>query len=122
MFAASPGLHGVEHPIYDIWLTDCKGPNHPRQRSPDRTPEACGTAAAGAKARTAKAGSSVRRRLRSPSSSSSRNRRSNPAVCSGFSGSSHDQVNPPLRPKSPGRADFLHEPLHGRADITVLGI
>jgi len=25
MFAASPGLHGVEHPIYDIWLTDCKG-------------------------------------------------------------------------------------------------
>src|SRR5947207_6178210 len=24
MFAASPGLHGVEHPIYDIWLTDCK--------------------------------------------------------------------------------------------------
>jgi hypothetical protein len=27
MFAASPGLHGVEHPIYDIWLTDCKGPD-----------------------------------------------------------------------------------------------
>src|SRR4051812_50175845 len=26
MFAASPGLHGVEHPIYDIWLTDCKNP------------------------------------------------------------------------------------------------
>jgi len=26
MYAASPGLHGVEHPIYDIWLTDCKGP------------------------------------------------------------------------------------------------
>jgi hypothetical protein len=26
MFAASPGLHGVEHPIYDIWLNDCKGP------------------------------------------------------------------------------------------------
>ncbi|RYX99114.1 MAG: DUF2155 domain-containing protein, partial [Bradyrhizobiaceae bacterium] len=25
-FAASPGLHGVEHPIYDIWLTDCKLP------------------------------------------------------------------------------------------------
>jgi hypothetical protein len=25
MFAASPGLHGIEHPIYDIWLTDCKG-------------------------------------------------------------------------------------------------
>lgn len=27
MFAASPGLHGVEHPIYDIWLTDCKMPD-----------------------------------------------------------------------------------------------
>src|SRR6202166_4552230 len=27
MFAASPGLHGVEHPIYDIWLTDCKIPD-----------------------------------------------------------------------------------------------
>jgi hypothetical protein len=26
MYAASPGLHGVEHPIYDIWLTDCKDP------------------------------------------------------------------------------------------------
>ncbi|MBX9711859.1 MAG: DUF2155 domain-containing protein [Xanthobacteraceae bacterium] len=27
MFAASPGLHGVEHPVYDIWLTDCKSPD-----------------------------------------------------------------------------------------------
>jgi hypothetical protein len=27
MYAASPGLHGVEHPIYDIWLTDCKVPD-----------------------------------------------------------------------------------------------
>jgi hypothetical protein len=27
MFAASPGLHAVEHPIYDIWLTDCKDPD-----------------------------------------------------------------------------------------------
>jgi len=27
MYAASPGLHGVEHPIYDIWLTDCKIPD-----------------------------------------------------------------------------------------------
>ena len=25
MFADSPGLHGVEHPVYDIWLKDCKG-------------------------------------------------------------------------------------------------
>jgi len=25
MFATSPGLHAVEHPIYDVWITDCKG-------------------------------------------------------------------------------------------------
>ena len=25
MYAASPGLHGIEHPIYDVWLTSCKG-------------------------------------------------------------------------------------------------
>jgi hypothetical protein len=25
MFASSPGLHGVEHSIYDIWVTECKG-------------------------------------------------------------------------------------------------
>jgi len=25
MFADSPGLNGVEHPIFDIWLTACKG-------------------------------------------------------------------------------------------------
>jgi hypothetical protein len=25
MFAASPGLHGVEHAVYDVWITDCKG-------------------------------------------------------------------------------------------------
>jgi hypothetical protein len=26
MFAASPGLHAVEHPIYDVWLSDCNNP------------------------------------------------------------------------------------------------
>jgi hypothetical protein len=29
MFAASPGLHAVEHPIYDAWITDCKGGQSP---------------------------------------------------------------------------------------------
>jgi len=29
MFAASPGLHAVEHPIYDVWLTECKGGQNP---------------------------------------------------------------------------------------------
>lgn len=46
MFAASPGLNAVEHPIYDVWLTDCKGapqpvaeappPATPPQRAPQR--------------------------------------------------------------------------------------
>jgi hypothetical protein len=26
MFAGSPGLHPLEHPVYDIWLLRCKGP------------------------------------------------------------------------------------------------
>ncbi len=25
MFAASPGLNALDQPVYDIWLTDCKG-------------------------------------------------------------------------------------------------
>ncbi len=26
MFAESPGLHAVEHPVFDVWLTKCKDP------------------------------------------------------------------------------------------------
>ena len=29
MFATSPGLNAVEHPIYDVWITDCKGGQSP---------------------------------------------------------------------------------------------
>jgi len=32
MFASSPGLHAVEHPVYDVWLINCKissGPASP---------------------------------------------------------------------------------------------
>lgn len=25
MFASSPGLHGIEHPVFDVWLLECKG-------------------------------------------------------------------------------------------------
>ncbi|MCA0399775.1 MAG: DUF2155 domain-containing protein [Proteobacteria bacterium] len=25
MIAQSPGLNAIEHPVYDVWLTDCKG-------------------------------------------------------------------------------------------------
>ena len=49
MFAASPGLNAVEHPIYDVWLTDCKGgappavaeapPPPPTQQPQQRPPQ-----------------------------------------------------------------------------------
>jgi hypothetical protein len=29
MFAESPGLNAVQHPIYDVWLTGCRDPNAP---------------------------------------------------------------------------------------------
>lgn len=29
MFAESPGLHAVEHPVLDVWLTGCRDPNAP---------------------------------------------------------------------------------------------
>jgi hypothetical protein len=40
MFAASPGLSAVEHPIYDIWLTDCKGGAQPTVTAEKPPPEA----------------------------------------------------------------------------------
>jgi hypothetical protein len=35
VFAASPGLHGIEHPIYDVWLTGCKGGTEVIAEAPD---------------------------------------------------------------------------------------
>jgi len=29
MFAESPGLNAVQHPIYDVWLTGCRDPKAP---------------------------------------------------------------------------------------------
>jgi hypothetical protein len=40
MFAASPGLHAVEHPIYDIWLSDCKNPVVAAAAPPEEPPAA----------------------------------------------------------------------------------
>jgi hypothetical protein len=40
MFAASPGLHGIEHPVYDIWLTDCKGGTQIIHEAPEATESA----------------------------------------------------------------------------------
>jgi hypothetical protein len=36
MFAESPGLNAVEHPVYDIWLTDCSAPARPVAATPGR--------------------------------------------------------------------------------------
>ena len=47
MFAASPGLHAVEHPIYDVWLTECKGatPTVAAEATAEATPAAAKPAA-----------------------------------------------------------------------------
>ncbi|MGN6750306.1 MAG: DUF2155 domain-containing protein [Xanthobacteraceae bacterium] len=64
MFASSPGLHAVEHPIYDIWLTDCAQPaggavaqapapappSAPAPAAPGRKPAARGSAVPPARA------------------------------------------------------------------------
>jgi hypothetical protein len=39
MFAASPGLHGIEHAIYDVWLTDCKKDSQVAQHGPGEKAE-----------------------------------------------------------------------------------
>jgi hypothetical protein len=47
MFAESPGLNAVEHPVFDVWLTECQKPKNVAQRSPQaQTPGAAGAAAA----------------------------------------------------------------------------
>jgi hypothetical protein len=40
MFADSPGLNAVEHPVFDVWLTDCSHPRVAGQRpaQPGTTP------------------------------------------------------------------------------------
>ena len=46
MFASSPGLNGIEHPVYDVWLTDCKGGKEVQKTpetasaEPDKAPDA----------------------------------------------------------------------------------
>ena len=34
MFADSPGLNAVEHPVFDVWLTDCAQPRTAAPRAP----------------------------------------------------------------------------------------
>jgi hypothetical protein len=43
MFADSPGLNAVEHPVFDVWLTDC---SQPQRVVAPRPPQGGGPAAA----------------------------------------------------------------------------
>ena len=47
MFADSPGLNAVEHPVFDVWLTDCTQPRATAQR-PAATRRTAGDRSAGA--------------------------------------------------------------------------
>jgi hypothetical protein len=38
MFADSPGLNAVEHPVFDVWLTDCAQPRTAAQRPQPAAP------------------------------------------------------------------------------------
>lgn len=43
VFAASPGLNAIEHPVYDVWLVDCKGGDKKEETAeakPDAKPAA----------------------------------------------------------------------------------
>lgn len=39
MFAASPGLHAIEHPVYDVWLVECKLAMGEEPETPPPEPE-----------------------------------------------------------------------------------
>jgi len=49
MFAESPGLNAVEHPIYDVWLKACKQTSDVPVPKGDKAAEAAAKAAAAAK-------------------------------------------------------------------------
>lgn len=46
MFAESPGLHAVEHPVFDVWLTSCKTPSAPASSASNQNAPAPDTAPA----------------------------------------------------------------------------
>jgi hypothetical protein len=50
MFADSPGLHGVEHPIYDVWLTGCRGGTTVIREAPETQASAPDASVPGAEA------------------------------------------------------------------------
>lgn len=55
MFAESPGLHAVEHPVFDVWLTNCKTPGGAKPEGSAANAAAPGAAPAPAAAAAAPA-------------------------------------------------------------------
>ena len=49
MFASSPGVSALEHPVYDVWVVDCEEPIVP----PEDDPRASGADAAASEQNTA---------------------------------------------------------------------
>jgi hypothetical protein len=45
MFAESPGLNAVEHPVFDVWLTDCQKPGDSAAQQSGQPPAETGNAA-----------------------------------------------------------------------------
>lgn len=45
MFAQSPGLNAVEHPVFDVWLTDCQKPRNAVAQQQTAPPGDAGAAA-----------------------------------------------------------------------------
>ena len=39
MFASSPGLNGLEHPVYDVWVLECKRKVQPETETLDTEPK-----------------------------------------------------------------------------------
>jgi hypothetical protein len=60
MFAESPGLNAVEHPVFDVWLTDCQKPKGALAETAPAVPNA----GAGAKPSDPGAAELPRRRVR----------------------------------------------------------
>ena len=48
MFAESPGLNAVEHPVFDVWLTDCQKPTRTVATGVARGPSPAGAEQGGA--------------------------------------------------------------------------
>ncbi|MGE5267192.1 MAG: DUF2155 domain-containing protein, partial [Deltaproteobacteria bacterium] len=64
MFAESPGLNAVEHPVFDVWLTGCQDPKNPVAAAAPAGTVGDGTGEPGAAAVAEPADDLPRRRVR----------------------------------------------------------